>query len=168
MPTTTRAVPGTVRRVEGSYAVRLGERIRQKREALQITQRELADRIGGAVEGTTVSRWERGRNTPSPQSLQAISEALETTIDDLAGGLPTDDEIAASQLDRIERLLEQIAAYHGINIHDPGDDEGGSLSRPGRPGPAPGGAPGDPGLPTDPPDAPHTVDTPRRAERAQP
>jgi putative transcriptional regulator len=167
MPTTTRAVPGTVRRVEGSYAVRLGERIRQKREALQITQRELADRIGGAVEGTTVSRWERGRNTPSPQSLQAISEALETTIDELTGGLPSDDEIVASQLDRIERLLEQIAAYHGINIDDPGDDGGGSLSRPG-PGPAPGGGPGAAGLPTDPPDAPRTVDTPRRAERAQP
>jgi putative transcriptional regulator len=162
MPTTTRAVPGTVRRVEGSYAVRLGERIRQKRETLQITQRELADRIGGAVEGTTVSRWERGRNTPSPQSLQAISEALETTVNDLTGGLPTDDEIVASQLDRIERLVQQIAAYHGIRLDEP------PVSSPGRPGPGPSGAPADVGLPTDPPDALRTVDTPRRAEGAQP
>jgi putative transcriptional regulator len=168
MPTTTRTVRVTVRRVEGSYAVRLGERIRQKREALQITQRELADRIGGAVEGTTVSRWERGRNTPSAQSLQAISEALQTTVDELTGDLQADAEIVANQLDRIERLVEQIAAHHGIDIDEPG---GGSLSRLDRPGPRPSGdpgGPGGPGLPADPPDAPHTVDTPQRAEGAQP
>lgn len=167
----------------GRSAAALGQRIAARREELSrelgrdYTQGNLADdvtRILGRpphkpIRSDQVSAWERGNHVPRKETLLAIATALKTTPDALRGGLTAATEAELEQLDRIERdivriagLVTEIAAHHGIRV-----DES-LISSPGRPGPAPGGAPGAAGLPTDPPDAPHTVDTPQRAERAQP
>lgn len=46
-------------------------RIRSLRKVLQLTQQQLADRIGG--QRYTVARWETGRNEPKSASLKALT-----------------------------------------------------------------------------------------------
>jgi transcriptional regulator with XRE-family HTH domain len=166
----------------GRSAAALGQRIAARREELgrelgrDYTQGNLADdvtRILGrpshkAIRSDQVSAWERGNHVPRKETLLAIATALKTTPDALRGGLTAATEAELEQLDRIERhlvriegLVVEIASSHGIRVDEP-------ISSPDRPGQAPGGAPGAAGLPTDPPDAPRTVDTPQRAEGAQP
>ena len=50
-----------------------GQKIRLIREALGETQVQFAARLG--VQWITVSRWERGLNTPSGLALGAIRDA---------------------------------------------------------------------------------------------
>jgi transcriptional regulator with XRE-family HTH domain len=54
----------------------LGAAIRRARRAADVTQRELADRLG--VETITVSRWERGVTEPSVSMLVRIARELNT------------------------------------------------------------------------------------------
>ena len=55
-------------------AVIAGANIRSARLAADLTQRELADRLGAP--DIYVSRWERGKNSPSPKFLPVIADVL--------------------------------------------------------------------------------------------
>lgn len=59
------------------------ERLRQRREALQITQRELARMLN--VSATIITFWECGRSVPRLDNCVAIADALGVSIDYLAG-----------------------------------------------------------------------------------
>lgn len=63
---------------------RVGARIRARRNALHLTQAELARRIPGVTE-SYVSRWERGENMPSWANLPRVAESLQTTVAWLLG-----------------------------------------------------------------------------------
>jgi transcriptional regulator with XRE-family HTH domain len=62
------------------HVVRMGARIREERERAGLTQRELADLIPGKADGTQVSKWERGRNRPSDDTLEHIAKALNCDV----------------------------------------------------------------------------------------
>jgi len=64
---------------------RVGERIRQAREAKGLSQSGLARLLPGGAEGRDVSRWERGLNMPSWPNLQALAVALDVSIGWLLG-----------------------------------------------------------------------------------
>lgn len=51
--------------------------IKQRREALGLTQATLAQRLG--VDRSTVSKWESGAAYPSIKALLALSAELQTT-----------------------------------------------------------------------------------------
>ena len=51
--------------------------IRKMRKRLNFTQEQLAQKLG--VSFTTVNRWEKGKNEPSPLALRALKE-LENEI----------------------------------------------------------------------------------------
>lgn len=53
--------------------------LRSARLAKGLTQKQLSETIGVAVEGR-VSTWERGRATPHPQQLRALADALGVSI----------------------------------------------------------------------------------------
>lgn len=53
--------------------------VRALREALGMTQEEFARAVG--VSFTTVSRWERGRGTPSPLALRRLAELRDQLSD---------------------------------------------------------------------------------------
>lgn len=58
----------------------VGSNLRAAREALDLTQRELALRLGGKTDGQRISDWERGVNRPSDLSLVALADALQRDV----------------------------------------------------------------------------------------
>lgn len=54
----------------------VGANLRVAREALDLTQRELASRLGGKTDGQRISDWERGVNLPNPLSFVALADLL--------------------------------------------------------------------------------------------
>lgn len=61
------------------HRARAGARIKEAREAKKWTQRELADRLPGKVDGPSVSRWERGEVYPE-QYLEHLATVLEVDV----------------------------------------------------------------------------------------
>lgn len=62
----------------------LGQRIRELRDGLDISLRELAKRVGGqTVSATHLSDIEQGNRFPSDDLLAKMARALETTLEDL-------------------------------------------------------------------------------------
>jgi len=69
-----------MREIDAFYA-RLGSRIRELRDALGMTQQDLADQLNLAR--TSVTNIERGRQRILADQLQAVASALQTNCDDL-------------------------------------------------------------------------------------
>ena len=61
----------------------IGENIRKYRKKNDLTQEELAERLG--VTYQSVSRWENGTTYPDLELLPSISELLAVTVDELIG-----------------------------------------------------------------------------------
>ncbi|SFH95190.1 helix-turn-helix domain-containing protein, partial [Pisciglobus halotolerans] len=61
-------------------------RLKQKRNELQMTQEEVAEKIH--VSRQTISNWENGRNLPDINSLVLISEIYAISLDELMKGDP--------------------------------------------------------------------------------
>ncbi len=62
-------------------ARKLGHRVAERRRLAGLTQAELADRVGVAME--TISRMERGSALPGLSRIEAIARALNTDLTDL-------------------------------------------------------------------------------------
>ena len=67
----------------GPVAVRFGRVVRAKREALGISQEDLADRAG--LHRTYVSLIERGKRTASIATVEQLATALDVSMADLIG-----------------------------------------------------------------------------------
>lgn len=74
--------------------VQIGKIIRERREALKMTQAGLADRIG--VTFQQVQKYERGVNRVSAAALLRVAEALNCHVADLYGD-PDPKAISASE-----------------------------------------------------------------------
>ena len=61
----------------------IGKNIREYRRKNDMTQEELADRLG--VSYQSVSRWENGLTYPDIEFLPAIAEMLSCSVDQLMG-----------------------------------------------------------------------------------
>lgn len=66
----------------------MGERIRQLRKSLNMSQDELADLIG--ANRVTISKYETGSYLPSVPALERLASALHTTPSFLSGSLIDD------------------------------------------------------------------------------
>lgn len=61
----------------------VGEKLKQRRQALNITQQQVANELGVSV--TTVKNWEAGRHIPKlylPQT-KALCDLLNVTLEEL-------------------------------------------------------------------------------------
>lgn len=63
--------------------VRLGEAIREKREAQDLSQRKLAQMIGHSSSHTYITRVEQGQVKIGLEQLIKIADALEVRVDKL-------------------------------------------------------------------------------------
>lgn len=61
--------------VPGHIKTILARNIREARDARGLTQRQLGALVND-MDGMTVSRWERGRVTPSLENMTALANAL--------------------------------------------------------------------------------------------
>lgn len=123
MRTTKLPSPARLRLVVVMHRETIGQRIAERRKALDLSQEALADRIG--VRAQTVSRWERGANLGRINNLDRVAGALEISVGDLMADLNGDvdaagplDELASTdlatelqairdQLDRIEEMVRE-------------------------------------------------------------
>ena len=64
-----------------SLSQRLSRHLFERRRALQLTQAQVAERLGVDVE--TLSRFERGKHLPSLATLERLAGVLKTTVADL-------------------------------------------------------------------------------------
>lgn len=91
----------------------VAERIMLARKKKELTQMELANRLG--VSYQAVSNWERGVAMPDISNLEPLAEALGTTVDDIIsdgkiaslivkGEIP--DEISVDEFNNVSPLLE--------------------------------------------------------------
>lgn len=71
----------------------VGDRIRQRRTALGLTQLELASRLD--LDSMSVSRWERGVVVPRPETVVRIADALGVEV----RWLITGDDVAPTGTD---------------------------------------------------------------------
>lgn len=65
----------------GNINIILGENIRQFRKTMNLTQEELADKLG--VSFQAVSKWENAQSAPDISLLPLLAEIFRCTIDDL-------------------------------------------------------------------------------------
>ena len=61
----------------------VAERIKTRRAELQLTQKDIADRL--KVTYQTISKYERGINIPDAETLKSLSDILQCSTDYLVG-----------------------------------------------------------------------------------
>ena len=76
----------------------LGERIRELREAKDLTQREIANRIG--IDDYYISRLENNHVNPTLATMQKIASALDVELRDFFPSAKAEFRIPALKLDR--------------------------------------------------------------------
>lgn len=83
----------------------IGKRIASLRKRQDMTQMELADRMG--VSFQAVSNWERGNSMPDIGRLQALADALDTTIDTLLGDAKAAEVVEGVLKDGGRAIMEE-------------------------------------------------------------
>ena len=63
----------------------VGENIRERREALGLTKRGLAAKLGSANSSRCVGAWERGIGLPNAYNLCGLADVFGCTVDELLG-----------------------------------------------------------------------------------
>jgi transcriptional regulator with XRE-family HTH domain len=128
----------TISAVEPDQAARLGALIRNRREELGLSTRQLAEQAG--MNFATVARIEQGQfAAPGPDKLARIAEALGLNTADLFGladytvpdDLPSFQPYLRSKyrgmpkgaVDDLNRAFERIIKQHGYQPDGPRDGE---------------------------------------------
>ncbi|MBD5636431.1 MAG: helix-turn-helix transcriptional regulator [Clostridia bacterium] len=62
---------------------KISERIKERRKELDMTQKELAEAMH--VSNQLISKWETGESVPTLEYMQQLSEALQTSVQELMG-----------------------------------------------------------------------------------
>jgi transcriptional regulator with XRE-family HTH domain len=70
---------------------RVGGRIRDRRTALGLSQGQLARKLPGTVEGSQISRWERGESFPTYANVIALARAMDVSEELLLCGCESDE-----------------------------------------------------------------------------
>lgn len=83
----------------------VGNQIRERRQALGLSQEELAQRL--YVSRVTVSHWETGKTLPDVQSMLLLANLFGTTIDELVRG---DVDEMREMVEKNERRTKTFAA----------------------------------------------------------
>ena len=107
--------------------VHVGQRIRDLRDGLDITQPELADRVNMRV--ASISEMERGNIGPSLNSLVPIADALHTTVPDLFKYVKSRYSKPKRQLKLLTQATDRLAKLDEPHIRQIIDQLDVTLSR---------------------------------------
>src|ERR1051326_7844730 len=91
------------------FAAGVGPRLRRARDRRGMTQAQLADAIGAYP--SQISNYENGEKVPEGETMVALSDALDVSLDELARGTPREepDEVRDVRLRASVRELEAAA-----------------------------------------------------------
>lgn len=101
----------------------IGARIAEKRKAANMTQMDLADRMG--ISFQAVSNWERGQSMPDISKLPELAELFHTTVDELLGQRSevvnhalsgTMDTLLVDQPQAVEELAGSVPLLHPSEV----------------------------------------------------
>lgn len=100
----------------------IGNYIARKRREQNLTQEQLADKLG--VSNKTISKWENGKCMPDYSIIQALCEALHVTLPELMDGEDTvedslrvyDDAQILDLLHRTQELERQKGILYGVAL----------------------------------------------------
>lgn len=100
--------------------VKSGKFIAQKRKEKNLTQEQLAERLG--ISNKTVSKWECGKCAPAYSIINDLCKTLEITVAELIDGEEKEDgatqesnqQQILDMLERIQRLERQKSSLLGI------------------------------------------------------
>lgn len=85
----------------------IGKTIAELRKKQDLTQVELAERVG--VSQSYLARWERGHAQPRPKALEKLAEALNVTVEELVTGGSAQLEVALGVSDgELVSLLQEL------------------------------------------------------------
>ena len=103
--------------------LRIAENIRRLRQEQNLTQAQLADRLG--VSYQAISRWENETTYPDIELLPTIAGLFGVTVDELLGSTPTDQkESLKRSWDKLHKLTdpkERVALLRRMHRSFPGD-----------------------------------------------
>ena len=85
--------------------ITIGKYISQKRRELNLTQEELAEKLG--VSNKTISKWENGKCMPDYSIIQNLCDALHTTLAELMDGEDADNSVRVYDDNQILDLLRR-------------------------------------------------------------
>ena len=93
--------------------VAMGQRIRERRRALGMSQGDLARALG--ITFQQVQKYERGANRVSFSRLMQVVDALNCHLTDLTEGL--DPERPSREIDQVRRLISEDGAYELLEAY---------------------------------------------------
>lgn len=82
------------------------ERLKELRKKRNITQIRLS--IAAEVSQETISAYESGRATPSPETLVKLADFLNTSTDYLLGRINNDNPLTEVSKDIVDKQLEEL------------------------------------------------------------
>ena len=82
--------------------VKTGILIAKKRKEKQLTQKDLADKLG--VSNATVSKWETGKGFPDISLIEPLASALEISVSEVLSG----EERVQPESEQTEMLLKDM------------------------------------------------------------
>ena len=92
----------------------IGSRIRKYREENNLSQKQLAEKIG--VSNSRVSNWEPGLNRPDADILAAICMALDVSPSLLLGIQVTGDELTEQERKVLKAYREKEDVRQAVHI----------------------------------------------------
>lgn len=91
----------------------MGEIIAERRKALGMTQKDLADKMN--VTDKAVSKWERNLSIPDVASIPTLADILELSVEELMGSCET-KEITSETERIIDLILKVIPLAMGVAL----------------------------------------------------
>ena len=92
----------------------IGNRIRKYREERNMTQKQLAERIG--VSNSRVSNWEQGLNRPDADIVAAVCVALDVSPSLLLGIRVTGDDLTEQERRVLKAYREKDDVRQAVHI----------------------------------------------------
>lgn len=112
----------SIRRFFGGYGMTIGQRIKVRREELNMSQEELAKRIGYKSR-SSINKIELDLYSLRQSKIKAIADALDTTPSYIMGW---DEELAASKNEWASKFRDSVMQI--LNNADPADLEASGIS----------------------------------------
>ncbi len=85
--------------------ISIGRYIAEKRRALNLTQEQLAEKLG--VSNKTISKWENGKCMPDYDIIQKLCETLHVTLAELMDGEDVEESVRTYDDEQILDLLRR-------------------------------------------------------------